>query len=149
MKTNTLLITPNPSILAHVALTLDKLSIHYTVEFSPAEALFFVSRADAYNDFSKQDLTRFIERVNEIIPRMNYGGINPNNGNPFHKFDIGNEGSRVIYVKIVKGYLREHTAQQWAAMISSLQSNGKRAHADEIHVVENADGFIKLRFCWD
>ncbi len=138
-------------------LVLDKQSIHYRVKLTPSEALEFVSRADAYNFFSQEDLKKFVTHLNHLIPPMNFGTggyPNPNNGHPHHVFLIGNEGSRVIYLEVVKSYMVKYSQNKWnekdfLGLWSTIQIAAGKAHADEIDLIENSEHVFKCRFWWD
>lgn len=143
----------NTQSLVDIVLALDKKSINYQVSFDPARALEFVGHADAYNGFTKDDLYKFINRINDLIPPMNFplvnGFPNPNNGRTHHTFSIGNEGSRVIYLEIVKAYMKQFSSAEWISLWSAIQTAAKRANADEINLIENNDNTFKARFWWD
>jgi hypothetical protein len=136
-----------------VALMLDGLSTDYLVEFSPGEALEFVRRAEAYNEFTAQDLEKLVEQVNRLIPPMRFPNPeNPNNGLPHHRFKIGNEGSRVIYLIIRKFYLKPEFQGRridYAELARQLENLGREAHASECHVVVDDEYEFTYRFWWD
>lgn len=128
------------------ALKVDWFSTNYRIEFQPEEAREFVRRADAYNNFTRDDLVHLIDRVNAHIPTMQYAPGNPNNGRTFHHFLIGNEGSRVVYVQLAKAYLKDFN---YAKLTATLKAIGKSAHADEISEHENNAWEYMFRFWWD
>jgi hypothetical protein len=127
------------------ALAVDEVSTHFRIEFAPDTARAFVRIADAYNGFNQCDLVNLIDAVNDAIPPMLYGPGNPNNGRPHHKFLIGNEGSRVIYVNVTKAYLP--ASFNYAQLTSKLKAIGRRAHADEMD--ETGTHSYQFRYWWD
>lgn len=132
--------------LITVALQLDNLSLNYRIEFQPDTAAAFVCCANAHN-VTACDLVMLIDSINAAIPRMQFAPGNSNNGRPHHKFLIGNEYSRVIYVQIAKAYLPVDF--DYNALTARLKSLANTAQADESTVEENdSDGFT-FRFWWD
>ena len=128
--------TEEPSTLVDAALALDRKSLSYRVELTPAQAVEFVRRADTYNGFTQDDLARLICGIGCLIPPMDFG---PDNGQPHHRFLVGNEGSRVIYLEVVKSYL---TRQGWDdarfdVLTEALDSLGRVANAAERQLWEN------------
>lgn len=128
-------------------LDLDKQSIHWKVELDPEQTLQFVSEADAYNGFTQDDLVKLVKSVNEIIPPMKFPGENPNNGKTHHKFIVGNECSRVIYLQIIKTYLPKDF--DYTNLIVRLSEIGAKANADENDLHENENGSFKWRWWFD
>jgi hypothetical protein len=128
--------TKNLSPLVAIALSLDKVSINYQVEMTPQEASEF-----AKNTHGNSDLERLIESINKLMPVSDGGQF-------FHKFLIGNEGSRVIYAAVAKRYFKKD-ANFWNWVVLSCNTVMKTARADEYQVIENSDTLLKLRFWWD
>ena len=126
-------------------LTLDELSTDYRVKLDPNNALQFVAKAEEYNNFTKEDLKRLIETVNATIPPMDYGPKNPNTGRPFHWFEIGNEGSRVIYAVFPETYWPNYDK---AALNVLMKQLALLAHADEMDDYSET-GMYRFRFWWD
>ena len=84
-----------------------------------------------YNGMRRFEILHLIDVIEETIPRMQFPGNNPNNGNHIMRISVGNEGSAVMYVKLGKFYTRgrEPDVQSaWAA----IQVAAKAAGADEI-----------------
>jgi hypothetical protein len=92
------------------------------------------------------------QKLDEQAPRMQFDGNNPNNGNHFIKLDVGNEGSRVIYVNVPLFYLngRESVLNKF---LQSVQTWAKEANADELHVMPPESNFgagsYRVRIWWD
>jgi len=133
------------------ALMLDRASTHYQVEYTPGEAWSFVVRAEAYNNFTSDILSELVERINALIPPMQYGTDNPNNGKPHHRFQIGNEGSRVLYVEILKTYLKGRWGDvEYERLATALATLGYGANANEASRVDgNSPARFRFRFWWD
>jgi hypothetical protein len=107
-----------------------------------------VRRADYYNNFTNVDLVNLIKGINNIIPRFYGDKDNPNNGSYVHTFFIGNEGSRVIYLSLVKSsYERKNI--NFEELERKLKELGRIAKADEMSTVANNDVYFEFRFWWD
>lgn len=78
---------------------------------------------------------------------MQFGAGNPNNGKPHHRFFIGREFTRVIYLDIAKAYL-ENTVEDIPALIEKISQLGFDYHAQESGVYEQSAAGILLRFWW-
>jgi len=138
--------------LVDAVLLVDKSSLHYKIELSANDARKFLERAEPYNYIPKNlsDIVNFI--LNAIGP-MNYGLCNgrpnPNNGSFSHiRISVGNEGSRVIYVKSH----RTTNSDPLKVIFSRLEAIGMKFHADENEgEVETLMGteYFTWRFWWD
>ncbi len=125
--------------LAAKAVELDRLALDYRVKMTPAEATHFCTRKDPH-------LGDLLAEINKVIPVSQYEGDNPNNGKTHHHHYIGREGSRVVYVEVIRAYLDgDDTVKQVAADIQRL---AKRYNADEIND-EGQHGSIFYRIWWD
>jgi hypothetical protein len=137
------------------ALALDPLSTHWQVELTPEDAHLFVCAAEDYNNFTRADLATLIQRIDHAIPPIQFNPGNPNNGKPHHKYRIGNEGSRVIYLDIHKGYLKGRWAPaDYDHLAQYLKALAVAAHADEYDIDQDIDftppdGLWTFRFWWD
>lgn len=142
--------TLSPKIAA--MLKIDRFSTDYRIQLDPTEAREFVSRADSYNNFSASDLNSLIDSINAHLPPMDFGICNgqpnPNNGRSHHFFQIGNEGSRVIYLHVIHAYMPK--GYDYQSLAATLESMGESARADEAEQVDtdNAHRFT-FRFWWD
>ncbi len=125
--------------LASKAAELDRLSLDYRVRMTPAEATYFCRHQDP-------TLGDLLAEISTIIPRCQYEGDNPNNGKIHHHYYIGREGSRVVYVEVIRAYLQsDDEATQLAADIARLAEQYK---ADEIND-EGKHGSLLIRIWWD
>lgn len=136
--------------LIKAAVAVDNLSIQHRIEFRPAEALQFAGKCDQHGHTTDQ-LVGLIGKINQTVPPMDFGSCNgkpnPNNGHPFHTFQIGKECSRVVYLEVVTAYLKGYTPQQIQALIGKLETIGKRAGCDEVsHEVEELAFTIRYWF---
>lgn len=135
------------SPLVRCCLEMDSRSLRWNCELNPTEAFNFLAASKEYNEM--KNLTGMVEKINKIIPKMQYGGENPNNGKTFHTFTVGNECSRVIYINIIKYYLKSRfTDSDITNLITKIQGLGRNAGADEISVDET-DTKATIRLWWD
>ncbi|MEM3390672.1 MAG: hypothetical protein QW491_14890 [Thermoproteota archaeon] len=123
-----------------LALQLDRVSSNFLVELSPEEALAFVERAGCYNGFTVEGLTELVSEVNRAVQRM--GG-----GCRLHKFVVGNEGSRVIYVVVPKFGSGERI--DFLVLAELFDGLALKASADEFGVFEDSGMYFVYRFWWD
>ena len=114
---------------------LDNHSIRHQVEFRPNEAA------------QIKDVSDLVKNINKIIPLMNYPGNNPNNGHTHHKFKVGRECGRVLYLNVVKAYMPKEF--NWNHFFGALKELGRDFHADENELHENSSGSMTWRYWWD
>jgi hypothetical protein len=131
------------------ALQMDGDCLHWQAKFTPEQAVEFVQNAQTYNNFTQDGLTKLIKNINELVPKMNFGEGNPNNGKSHHSFSIGNEHSRVIYLSLSKLYLKNLPDFNWARFKSDLQTLGEIANADENNCAEDGEFSFVWRFWFD
>ena len=135
------------------ALMLDRVSIRYLVEFNPDEAIEFLQHAEGYNEYTPDILVNLVKKINELIPPMKFPDPdNPNNGKLHHKFIIGNEGTRVIYLKISKFYLDEQFQGKkfdYKELEDRLAMLAKDAKASEYSTEVNNGAEFRYRIWWD
>lgn len=84
-----------------------------------------------YNGMRRFEILHLIDVIEETIPRMQFPGNNPNNGNHIMRISVGNESSAVMYVKLGKFYTKGRDAEvqkAWAV----IQGAARAAGADEI-----------------
>ena len=137
-----------------LVLALEQASLNYRVELQPEEAVAWAMRAEYYNAMEPGDMTGLVKAVNELMPTMQFFPGNPNNGRPRHTFLVGNEGSRVVYVRVPLYYLTHHFDGPWSQeRIDILQdevvSLGPVYHADEYDLVEDDALGFTVRYWWD
>ena len=134
--------------LADIAIRLDQIRcLRFNIEMHPTEALEWAEKFPYYNGIRKGDLPRLVKGINGIVPPMNFGGNNANNGRSHHHFEIGNESSLVIYLVFRHFYLPEGSDIQ--AIKSDVMALAKRCHADEIDAIENDKDETRIRMWWD
>lgn len=141
--------TKTLSGIVTAALALDEESLDYRVKLRPAQALEFVTNCGDYNEATEERLEKLVKKIDGIVPCMKFGGENPNNGHAFHTYDLGREGSRVMYVQIIKTYRKDLKGEQWDALAALLVGAAKQAQADEASIVADDETEIKFRFWWD
>ena len=84
------------SALLTALYALDTISLEYRVNLIPEDAAEFFRASEPYNDM--KGMETLIADIDRLIPGSEYG-------KPNHRYSVGNEGSRVLYVKIVTAYL--------------------------------------------
>lgn len=131
------------------ALALDEHSLNHRIEMDPGEALAFVKNDKSYNCYDTRKVSLMIRRINAIIPRMDFGGDNPNNGRPHHTFEIGNESSRVIYVVIRRFNLNGMDDDETMRLVGQIDQAAKDADADERQLRRFDDRVVEFRIWWD
>ena len=136
-----------PTPLVEAALALDPHALQYHVEMSPEEALAFESRLEGYNEFSANLVAELVKHVNAIIPRMDFGGDNGNNGHTHHAWRVGREHSRVLYLQFRKSHMPKDF--DYKKLTKKLEIMGKMARADESDCTVNDESEYKYRWWWD
>lgn len=126
---------------------MDEAFLRYQVEVTPADARDLAYNLQDYNEATSKCLVALIDDIGALVPTMNFPGDNPNNGFPHHKFVIGRELSRVLYLKIVKACMPK--GFEYLTLAKRLSKLAKMASADEFDVVENDSGGFTARFWWD
>jgi hypothetical protein len=134
--------------LVDAALVMDKIAINYMVEMTPNEAMLFCGLAEGGNAATSDNLQALIKRINKRIPRCNYGPDNVNTGTYLHNFEVGNEGSRVLYVTFMKGSKEFPSDRHLENLAEDLTIYGKASEADEVHDTSTEHRF-RFRFWWD
>jgi len=137
--------------LMKTALELDHVCSNYKIQFDAMQAAEFVRKAD-HGNAGQDDVIKLVDKVNQTIPPMSYPRKrfeppNPNNGRPHHIFEIGNECSRVVYVRVITAYLADGYDRQ--ALAKRLCTLGKQAHADEVNLWDIDKGSFTIRYWWD
>jgi hypothetical protein len=156
--------TTSPSVSAKVKalLELDRWSTNYQVETTPAEARDFFRCDEAYNEYNPKKVLDLIRKIDERVPPMAFADTgpnwpNPNNGLAHHRYLIGNEGSRVLYLTISPNYFasfrpkpgdRHQTVPTFAALKSTFEQYAKTAKVDEFTASETPNRWT-FRFWWD
>jgi hypothetical protein len=129
------------------AVAVDEGFLQWTAEFGPAEALEFAQHCQGYNNASNKRLTGLIQYVNDHAPKMKFAGTNANNGHPSHRFKIGREYSRVVYVVLDRQGMDPEF--KWDKYLKGIERHAKtKAECDEFHVTEE-DRRISIRIWWD
>ncbi len=135
-------------LLLQAAEATDNVSNSYRIEFTPEQAVAFLETADPQSQCWNSHLANFARAINEAVPRIQFGNQNPNDGQFHHRFLIGREYTRVIYLDIAKAYLRD-VVKDMNGFISELKKIGRDYHAYEVEVERNDDGAILIRYWWD
>src|SRR3990167_4863663 len=134
------------------ALDLDEHSLNYRVEYSPDEALQFSVQVGGYNESPPALAGKLIQSFDLPIPPMQFGMCNgypnPNNGKPHHKYLLGREGSRVMYVQVHKNYLPD--SFNYDLLARTLKSLAQAAGADEYYQDDSFSAYsFVYRIWWD
>ena len=131
-------------------LTLDALSLNFRVELTPEQFVQLAPLLPKYNEMDEWtfgDLARFID---ERAPRMRFGEGNPNNGRHFVEVLVGNESSRVVYVRMRGAYMGAPRQAELDDFIGVLELRARQAGAQEFTVErENDVGTTTARIWWD
>jgi hypothetical protein len=129
---------------------LDRLSHHHTVTMSPAEARAFALHADSHPQ-PAEELRAMLKELDAAMPKMDFGMLNgrpnPNNGRMAHRYKIGKEYSRVVYLETAKRSYRQKI--DWATIGKKLCAIGKKYGVDESDIVEDDEHGFTIRFWWD
>lgn len=142
----------SPDTLATVELL--KRNLRFRVQLSAKEAsdavrLYVRTGQFPYNEIP-WDIAQIFGEIMKacgvvVYPDVN-GRPNPNTGGTPHvNISIGNEGSFVIYVMIVKAYPANKPR---AEIVAELQAVGAKFKADE-NTVKDENGSFTLRLWWD
>jgi hypothetical protein len=131
------------------ALAMDKEFHDWQAEFMPDSALAFVRRAEVYNRITRKGIVGLVKLINDKAPTLQLGSDNCNTGRANHRYKIGNEGSRVIYVHL--DAWATDPGFVWKKFVKEIEQYAKKqATCDEFHVKEMHGGrFITIRIWWD
>ena len=128
-------------------------SIHHAAQLQPDQALEFARTCGGINEATNENLEHFVAGVNKIVPPIDFGNINgepnPNNGRSFHTFTVGQEYSRVVYVTVIKGYIKGWTDGDYRILARRLKQQAQLSGADEAEVTENDKDCLTFRAWWD
>jgi len=139
--------------LVDTLLELDRQALRWQVEVEPETAFRFFARAEEYN--SMKEMSTLIFDIDKIIPLTQFpetnGWPNPNNGKQNHKYKVGNECSRVLYVEINPFYFKgeKRSLEEIAAQIEAV---GQNHGADEVSSeITSGEGWkhLSVRLWWD
>jgi hypothetical protein len=144
----TVTVAGTPPTLYEVLRRLEGLT-EWRVTLTPAEAETWAAKVEGYNEHTGADILALVKTINTLMPRMQFGPGNPNNGAPAHRISVGNEGSRVMYVAIGKGYRPQWTGTEWTTLARLFEEARRAAHADEAWVVTDDEEDWEYRFWWD
>lgn len=128
-------------------LNLDPCALHYRVRLEPDEMRELAGQFADYNQATSEALVALVGKVDKLIPPMNFGGNNPNNGHTHHHYFVGREYSRVVYLEVIKAYLPD--SFDYVALGKGLARIGREAGADETDITANDFGEFVYRFWWD
>jgi hypothetical protein len=128
-------------------------SLNFRIELPYDTAIAFIRRIGTYNNFEAGRVIDALERTDQLIPRINHGPGNPNNGNRDYKISIGREGSPVIYLERFEYATKAPLAEK--AMKDICEEMKIWAEADEADYEVDEFTFrgpsrkITFRFWWD
>ncbi|NLY03072.1 MAG: hypothetical protein GXY83_44035 [Rhodopirellula sp.] len=74
-------------------------SLDFRIELPYETAIDFLRRIDKYNDFEAARVIEALERIDQLIQRINGGPGRPTSGNRDYSLSIGRESSPVIYLE--------------------------------------------------
>jgi len=137
------------SVNLAIVMSLDAEFTQYRVELEPNDALEFLS-STTYNLATGERLAELILELGKMIPPMQYSMINgeqnPNNGRTHHKFYVGREYSRVIYLEIVKAYMPKYW--DWTTFDRDVKRLANLAMAEEFSAAHEEHS-VSYRLWWD
>jgi len=126
-------------------------TLDFQIELEFAAACQFIQRIYEYNEFQAHRVLEALWKVDKIIPRMQYGEGNPNNGARDYKISVGREGSPVIYIKRFEVSTQTPMTEEQAKEVCSVME--KEGLADEATYTIDDKGpygrWIEFRFWWD
>ena len=139
------------------AVVLDELALEYSVEMTPEEARAFFMKALSKGEDPARVLV-LIGEVDRLMPRMEMGPNNPNTGRKAHRYVVGREGSRVLYVRYVRAYASLEASAGLSLRVMKLNHGVTVQYAgvnrtvpvgaSEVHD-RSDDGEVIVRFWWD
>jgi len=117
----------------------DGSALTYRIRMLPEEAAAFCEKQDPHAG----DL---IKEITEAIPKSQYTPDNPNHNTTHHHFYMGLECSRVIYVEVIRAYVKSD--RDWAYISQAIPNLAKKYDADEIDD-HGEHGSLFIRIWWD
>src|SRR5438067_1232261 len=64
-------------------------TLNFRIEMEYDSARQFIERIGQYNEFDPDCVLSALDQIDDLIPRLNYGGVNPNNGTRKYKIEVG------------------------------------------------------------
>ena len=132
--------------------TLDRAALDWRVKLDPDETREYLSRVESFNNCETGALVDLTKAVDAAIGRVRYpdvdGRPNPNNGRWHHSYEVGNEGSRVLYLEV----FRQSSATpglDYQALTLTCRKAGRRALADENNIDQDDGSYFRWRWWWD
>lgn len=129
-------------------------SLHHRIEIKESDLETYIRAIGNYNNFRSESVLSFLNKIDQIIPRTNYGEGNPNNNKKDYKIFIGRESSPCIYIERYEwiSFKQKPLKDDQIELIKALaHSIGLADEADhEIkQLFDPQDGIIEFRFWWD
>jgi hypothetical protein len=113
----------------------------YNVEMRPHEARLFARSCYPYGH-TTEELVGFIEQIDKRIPGMSW-----DESRSHHMYHIGREGTRVVYLHVIKVYLdREYKYYELMLAVGAIAS---KYGADEFRIEKEDEGEVVYRVWWD
>jgi hypothetical protein len=139
------------STLAQSVINFEKAShsIHHQMQLESTDIVEFARHCEPINAATNENLERFVIKVNKMVPPIWFDAGNPNNGRPFHTFTVGQEHSRVIYVQVIKAYIKNWNDKDYERLGQMMKLAATSSEADEAYVTENDNGCFTFRAWWD
>jgi len=128
--------------LARKAIAIDEEpdALDYRVRMTPEQAAVFCKERDPW-------VGDLLAQIDKIVPPSKYEDeSNPNHGRTHHHYFIGQEGSRVVYVQVIRAYLESY--QVASDLNDQIIKLAKTFDPDEVED-RSSDGSIFLRLWWD
>ncbi len=138
-----IILYPPIAPMISAAFALDDLSLQWKAEFEALDAVEFGRSAIPHGNMEQKELIDAIRAINEIMPRMQFAPGNSNNGRHAHKFVIGREYKRVLYVTVAKRSAPKDT--DYNAITAKLKTISL---AEEADLKQEDDLWYEFRICW-
>ena len=90
-----------------------------------------------------------LDQIDDLIPRLNYGGVNPNNGTRKYKLEVGREGSPVIYLSLWEHSVEDRLSEDRIERIKMIMQLNAAADEASCEVTDFGARKVEFRFWWD
>lgn len=126
-------------------ISVDKQYPRYQVELSPEKTILFIETAVPVGSETRERVTKLLNTVNDLIPRIDFGKDHPKTGQPHHSYRVGRESCRVIYLDLFMGYFEEgFNMQSLCESIENLAINAGARYG-----LESDNQSFVIRFSWE
>ncbi len=131
----------------NLAVALERVSLEHRISLSPEDAYEYVGQALDYAACDALAMQRLVTGIGTHVPRVNFGMGDPSTGRTHHRIWVGNEGGRVLYVDVSKGYMTE--GFDYKALELRLLFLAIDARAEDAEVQRNDARYWMFRYGWN